>query len=222
MSTRRADAKEERILQGNSVALSLLTGIRAVTRASDRIYQGMAYTCGALFLFLAFFITYQAIVRKLGLFGIMAPGMDQISGYVLGFAATWAFSYALRTGSHVRIDLLLPFMPRSLRFVADLAALAAIGLFASLVAWRLWVMVLQSYELGARTNTYPLTPLWIPQTFVGIGFSMLGFTAIQMMVNILSEAILPRLHVLTTRRTDTLGVVPAEAGAAEDPPAGNG
>ena len=66
-----------------------------------------------------------------------------------------------------RIDLLLPFMPRPLRFLADLAALAAIGLFASLVAWRLWVLALQSYELGATTNTYPLTPLWIPQTFVG-------------------------------------------------------
>ncbi len=221
MSTRRADAKEERILQGNSVALSLLTGIRAVTRASDRIYQGMGYTCGALFLLLALFITYQAIVRKLGLFGIMAPGMDQISGYVLGVAATWAFSYALRTGSHVRIDLLLPFMPRPLRFVADLAALAAIGLFASLVAWRLWVLVLQSYELGATTNTYPLTPLWIPQILVAIGFSMLGFTAIQMMVNDLSEAILPRLHGLT-HRTNTHEVVPTEAGAAEDPPPGNG
>ena len=186
----------------------------------DRIYQGMGYTCGALFLLLAFFITYQAIVRKLGFFGIMAPGMDQISGYVLGFASTWAFSYALRTGSHVRIDLLLPLMPRTVRFVADLAALAAIGLFASLVAWRLWVMVLQSYELGARTNTYPLTPLWIPQIFVGIGFSMLGFTAIQMVVTNLSEAILPRLHLLT-RRTDTLEVVATELGATEDPPAGN-
>ncbi len=49
---------------------------------------------------------------------------------------------------------------------------------------------------------------------------MLGFTAIQMMVTNLSEAILPRLHLLT-RRTDTLEVVATELGATEDPPAGN-
>jgi len=144
--------------------------------------------------------------------------MDQISGYALGFAATWAFSYALRTGSHVRIDLLLPFMPRSVRFVADLAALAAMGFFASIVAWRLWVMVLQSYELGATTNTYPLTPLWIPQMVVSIGFSMLALTALQMIITSLAEVILPRLHVLQVRPTSN-----GKAGvrAADDPSSGS-
>ena len=206
------------MLPGKSVSLNLLSGIRSVTSVVDRIYLGIAYTCGAMFLLLGVFITYQAIVRKLGLFGIMAPGMDQISGYALGFAATWAFSYALRTGSHVRIDLLLPFMPRSVRFVADLAALAAMGFFAAIVAWRLWVMVLQSYELGATTNTYPLTPLWIPQMVVSIGFSMLGFTALQMIITNLAEAILPRLHVLQVRPTSN-----GKAGvrAADDPSSGS-
>ncbi len=209
------------MLPGKSVALNLLSGIRSVTAVVDRIYLGIAYTCGAMFLLLGLFITYQAIVRKFGLFGIMAPGMDQISGYVLGFAATWAFSYALRTGSHVRIDLLLPFMPRSVRFVADLAALAAMGFFAAIVAWRLWVMVLQSYELGATTNTYPLTPLWIPQMVVSIGFSMLGFTALQMIITNLAEAILPRLQG-PADPTHNQWVGPAEVGVADDPSSRNG
>jgi len=209
-------AGEERVLEGQSAALSLLTSIRAMTTILDRIYLAMGYTCGGVFLLLSFFITYQVIARKLRLFDIMAPGMDQISGYALGFAATWAFSYALRTGSHVRIDVLLPLMPRPLRFLADLLALAAIGFFASVAAWRLWVMVLKSYELGATTNTYPLTPLWIPQTFVAIGFSMLGFTALQMIVTGLAEAFLPRMHLMMGG-TEIHRVVSPEAGAAGDP-----
>ena len=53
---------------------------------------------------------------------------------------------------------------------------------------------MKSHEIGAVTNTYPLVPLWIPQVFVGIGFSMLAFTAIHMMLDMLLEAVLPVFH----------------------------
>ena len=185
---------EERVLEGKSIALTLLNGLRAFTAAADRFYLGTGYVCGTLFLLLALFITYQAIARKLDL--IMAPAMDLWSGFVLGMAATWAFSYALRTGSHVRIDVLLPYMPPTLRKSADFFALAAIGFFASITAWKTWeTQVLYSRNIGALHPSFPVE-IWIPQAFVAVGFSLLGFTAIQMMVTILAEAILPRVHVL--------------------------
>ncbi len=182
----------ERVLEGQSAALTILTGVRTVTRALDRVYLGMGYLCGAMFLLLALFITYQVIARKFDV--VMAPGMDLMSGFTMAMASTWAFSYALRTGSHVRIDVLLPFMSTRVRWWADQAALASIVFFVGITAWKTWVMVLKSYEIGAVTNTYPLVPLWIPQTFVAIGFSMLAFTAIHMMIDKIFEELLPILH----------------------------
>ena len=184
--------RTERVLEGQSGALTLLTGARAVTRTLDSVYLGMGYLCGTMFLLLALFITYQVIARKFDV--VMAPGMDLMSGYTMAMASTWAFSYALRTGSHVRIDVLLPFMSPRVRWWADQAALASIVFFVAVTAWKTWVMVLKSYEIGAVTNTYPLVPLWIPQTFVAIGFSMLAFTAIHMIVDMIAEAMLPLLH----------------------------
>ena len=182
----------ERVLEGQSPALSLLNGMRALTKSLDRVYLGMGYLCGTMFLLLALFITYQVIARKLG--GIMAPGMDLMSGYTMAMASTWAFSYALRTGSHVRIDVLLPFMSPKVRWMADQVALGSIVFFISITSWKTWVMVLKSYEIGAVTNTYPLTPLWVPQSVVAFGFSMLALTAIHMMLNMIAEALLPVLH----------------------------
>tara|TARA_B100001167_G_scaffold160369_1_gene107877 strand:- start:1034 stop:1582 length:549 start_codon:yes stop_codon:yes gene_type:complete len=153
----------------------------------------MGYLCGTMFLLLALFITYQVIARKFNV--VMAPGMDLMSGFTMAMASTWAFSYALRTGSHVRIDVLLPFMSPRVRWWADQAALASIVFFVSITAWKTWVMVLKSYEIGAVTNTYPLVPLWVPQTFVAIGFSMLAFTAIHMIIDKIAEATLPVLHL---------------------------
>ena len=181
-----------RVLEGQSSAHTLLTAMRAVTRTLDRTYLGRGYLCGTMFLLLALFITYQVIARKYGI--VMAPGMDLMSGYTMAMASTWAFSYALRTGSHVRIDVLLPFMSTRVRWWADQAALASIVFFVGVTAWKTWLMVLKSHEIGAVTNTYPLVPLWIPQTFVAIGFSMLAFTAIHMMIDMIAESLLPRIH----------------------------
>ena len=182
----------EQVLEGRSVALGLLTVIRAFSRFMDRIYTGTGYLCGALLLLLGLFITYQVIARKLGI--ITAQGTDQMSGYILVMAATWAFSYALRTGSHVRIDVLLPHMPPWLRALADWVALGSIAFFASIVAWQTWLMVLDSYDIEAYSIAYPRTPLWVPQSVLGIGFSLLGLTAIQMMLSMVAEGFLPRLH----------------------------
>ncbi len=182
----------ERVLEGQSSALTLLTAMRAVTRTLDRVYLGMGYLCGTMFLLLALWITHQVIARKFDV--IMAPGMDMMSSYTMAMATTWAFSYALRSGSHVRIDVLLPFMSTKVRWVADQAALGSLVFFIGVTSWKTWVMVLKSYEIGAVTNSYPLVPLWIPQTFVAIGFSMLAFTAIHMMIDMVAEAALPVLH----------------------------
>ena len=184
----------ERVLEGQSSALTLLTGMRVATKVLDRVYLGMGYLCGTMFLLLALFITYQVVARKFDI--VMAPGMDLMSGYTMAMATTWAFSYALRSGSHVRIDVLLPFMSTRVRWWADQAALASIVFFIGVTSWKTWVMVLKSYELGAVTNTYPLVPLWIPQTFVAIGFSMLAFTAIHMMIDMIAEAMLPKVHMM--------------------------
>ena len=184
--------KLERVLEGQSLALSVLNGMRALTKGLDRTYLAMGYLCGTMFLLLALFITYQVIARKVG--WVMAPGMDLMSGYTLAMATTWAFSYALRTGSHVRIDVLLPFMGTKTRWLADWGALGSIVFFIGVTSWKTWVMVLKSYEIGAVTNTYPLVPLWIPQTVVAIGFSMLTVTAIHMMTDMIAESLLPVLH----------------------------
>ena len=156
--TAAADQHVERVLEGRSSALTLLTGMRAVTRTLDRIYLSMGYLCGTMFLLLALFITYQVIARKFDV--VMAPGMDLMSGFTMAMASTWAFSYALRTGSHVRIDVLLPFMSTRVRWWADQAALASIVFFVGVTAQKTWYMVMKSMRS-------PRLPTHIPWSLSG-------------------------------------------------------
>jgi TRAP-type mannitol/chloroaromatic compound transport system permease small subunit len=166
--------------------------MRSLTGALDKAYLVMGWICGMELLLLAFFITYQVVARKVG--WVQAPATDVMAGYVLSMAATWSFSYSLRSGSHVRIDVMLPFMGANTRRAADLAAVGAVGFLASITAWKMWVVIIKNYERGVVTNDYPLTPLWIPKIVVGLGFAFLGFTAIQMMLSMLAEWFLPAWH----------------------------
>jgi len=175
-----------------TVASNLLYGIRAITRVTDKIYFIMAWVCGLELLLLGFFITYQVIARKL--LWVMAPATDVMSGYVLAMAATWAFSYSLRSGSHVRIDVLLPYMSKNIRAIADWVAVFAVAFFAYITAWKMWANVVDNYQRGVVTNDYPLTPLFIPKIVVALGFTLLVITAVQMMLSMITESWLPRLH----------------------------
>ena len=175
-----------------TLPLNLLIFMRSFTRIADRIYLVMGWVCGMELLLLGFFITYQVIARKVG--WVQAPATDVMSGYILAMAATWSFSYSLRSGSHVRIDVMLPFMGVRTRRLADFIALGSVAFLASITAWKMWIVILKNYERGVVTNDYPLTPLWIPKIVVGLGFAFLGFTAIQMMMSMLAEWFLPMWH----------------------------
>ena len=196
----------------------------------DRVYRVFGYICGTLLLLLGIYMTYYVIIRKLG--GPSPGNGELVGGYILAFAGTWAFSYSLRTGSHVRIDVLLPLFSRIhpyMRSAADWMALASVGFFGGVTAWYAWKEVLKSYcirntpsepssgvdrlvmglidtnpdKLGqacepALSNTYLignfLPELWMFQTIVAIGFTMLGFTACQWMLSMLARGLLEIWH----------------------------
>jgi len=156
------------------------SGAPALARAVDCVFVWPGYLAGALYFVLAFFVTYDVLARKWGSHvGLPTTRVtDEISGYLLALAATWGFAFALRTGGHVRVDVMFPYLARWLRTAVDVLAQLLMALFAGLVAWKIWALVVDSLESDARSSTYLLTPLWVPQGIIGIGFSLLALAAV--------------------------------------------
>ena len=145
----------------------------------DALLIRTGYISGALFALTAFFITYDVLARKWGhALGIPTTRVtDEISGYILVLAGTWGMAYTLRTEGHLRIDVLLPFMGRKLRALMDFVASALMGFFALVICWKSWALVVESLDTGITSSTYLLTPLYIPQTILSIGFTLLAITS---------------------------------------------
>ena len=159
-----------------------MNGARALSQAVDRLSVALGYLAGGMYVVLAFFITYDALARKWGTyFGLPTTQVtDEISGYMLALAATWGLAYALRSGSHVRIDVVFPYLGPRLRTVADFLALVLMMLFAAVVSWKIWALVADSWQSGLRSSTYLLTPLYVPQIILGVGFTLLALAALCM------------------------------------------
>ena len=191
-----------------SPAVALTRFIHKIDGGLDYVYRIFGYICGTLLLLLGIYITYQVIVRKLG--GPVLGNQELIGGYILAFAGTWAFSYSLRTGSHVRIDVLLPLFSRIhpyMRSAADWLALGSVGFFGFITAIKTWEEVAESRcirtnQAGecepALANTYLignfLPELWMFQLIVAIGFSMLAFTSFQWMLSMILRGLLEIWH----------------------------
>jgi TRAP-type mannitol/chloroaromatic compound transport system permease small subunit len=146
----------------------------------DRLLVGTGYLAGGMYVLLAFFITYDVLARKWGAyFGLPTTQVtDEISGYMLALAATWGFGYALRCGAHVRIDVLFPYLAPRLKAAVDVIAMLLMALFATVVSWKVWALVADSWQSGMRSSTYLLTPLYVPQGILGVGFTLLAVAAL--------------------------------------------
>lgn len=160
--------------------MSQLDRLQTLKRLVDRLFLATGYFAGALFTLLAFFITYDVLARKWGhVLGLPTTRVtDEISGYIMALAVTWGFAYTLSTEGHVRIDVLLPYFSERLRRVMDFLAMWSTGFLACLFAWKVWLLVVDSWETGMRSSTYLLTPMWIPQGILGIGFTLLAVAAV--------------------------------------------
>lgn len=180
--------------EGSSRTAALPDTTRQVLLAVDLVAKGMAYLSGALFLLTSFFITADVIGRKF--FHISSAVTDEIGGYALAMGGMWALAYTLRTGGHVRIDVLLPHLPLRVQEILNYAALVVMTLFASMVAFYSWRLATDSFTGSAKAMSFIQTPLFVPQGLMAFGFSMLTLEAIAILVVGLAESL--RLGRLAT------------------------
>ena len=81
---------------------------------------------------------------------------------------------------------MFPYLARRVKTAVDVLAQLLMAAFASIVAWKIWILVADSLQSDARSSTYLLTPLYIPQGILGVGFSLLALAAVFTAIAILA------------------------------------
>jgi TRAP-type C4-dicarboxylate transport system permease small subunit len=167
--------------------MTISAAVPRVLHELDRVVRGVAWLSGAIFLLTSFYITADVISRRF--FGISSEATDEIGGYALAIGGMWALAYTLRTGGHVRIDVLLMHLPERLRHLLDYGALLLIGLFSSVVAFYSWRLSIDSFSIGATATSSLRTPLAVPQGLMALGFTIMAAEALILVLAGILESI---------------------------------
>lgn len=136
----------------------------------DGLYRFCGLLAGLFLILIAVTILAQILFRQ---FGGMVPSADDFAGFSMAASAFLGLAHTLRAGAHIRVSLLLGFLPPQPRRLAEIfCLLVAIGL-VGFFTWHSIGMTIESWQFDDRAPGLVPTPLWIPQTAMSFGLAVL-------------------------------------------------
>ena len=94
---------------------------------------------------------------------------DEYSAYGLAAIIFMGAGYCLKEKSHIRITLILGFLPqKTARFITFFSTLIT-TVFMGYLWWYLFKMVKSTIRYESTSGTLTNTPLWIPQAIMLVG-----------------------------------------------------
>tara|TARA_R110001599_G_scaffold162563_6_gene351811 strand:+ start:1109 stop:1738 length:630 start_codon:yes stop_codon:yes gene_type:complete len=124
---------------------------------------------GVLILLCAFLVSLDVIFRNL--FKLAIFESYELTGYGIALATAFGLSWALITKAHIRIEVLYNVLGVKPRAYLDICALTALSVIAAVLVFYGALVVLDNWELGARSNSTLHVPMAIPQGLWLLGLS---------------------------------------------------
>lgn len=159
---------------------SLIRSVTMSRRCLSWISCSMGRIAGWIFVFCAFFITADVILRNF--VGISSQSSIELTGYMLACGTAWGLGYALIERCHIRIDLLVDKLPARVRYILHTVSLAMLAVFVGFLAKGAADLVAESWLFDATDISVLRTPLVIPQGLWAFGLCMFFLLIVSMLV----------------------------------------
>ncbi|MCW8884915.1 MAG: TRAP transporter small permease subunit [Motiliproteus sp.] len=158
-----------------SLLLSLENGIN---RCSDWLGKLAAL----LFVVMLFNVFYDVITRYL--LNDVSIAMQELEWHLHATIFLIAVPYALRSGAHVRVDLIYERLSSKAKAIIDLlGTLIFLFPFCALVAWYGWDFAREAYELGEISGDPGGLPYrWIIKGMIPVSFSLMVLSGLGLLL----------------------------------------
>jgi TRAP-type C4-dicarboxylate transport system permease small subunit len=148
--------------------------LRTLDRALDRLYT-ICGVIGAIFLVvIAVCVALSIVTRLLGLY---VAGLTAYSGYAMAASSFFALAYAFRAGAHIRVALVRNRFGPTGRWCSNCGASASPRCSPAFLAFYLVRMTWVSWVFGEKSEGGAATPLWIPQSALAAGATVMAIAA---------------------------------------------
>ena len=145
----------------------------------NRLYAAGAVLAALCMVLIAALTLVQILGRMLGMLIIDA---GDFAGFAMAGSIFFALAHTLRSGGHIRVNLLLTRFSGPLRRVIEVWCLGFALILSGMFALFSVSMVIDSYNLNDVSTGMVPVPLWIPQLSMALGAVLLVIALIHELV----------------------------------------
>lgn len=151
-------------------------------RLLDALYACTGALAGAIVVAIFVIMVVSSSMRELG---FRTGGTDDIVSWLTAAAAFLALAHTFKHGDFVRVGLLLDQLSPANARRMELLALAIGTAFMGYLSWSVILYVHDSYVFKDMANGLVVIPLWIPQSVLAIGCTLLFIALLDELVRVL-------------------------------------
>lgn len=167
-------------------------------RLLDMLYKIGGGLAACAILAICLIVTAQVCLNILARIGgpdlsFTIPSYADFAGFALAGATFLALAHTLRSGGHIRVNLVTDRLPLKARWVMEMLALALSTAISGCAAWFAGKLMEESLRYGDTSTGIVPIPLWIPQAFMVAGLVLLTVA----LLDTLAQSIAARAPVIT-------------------------
>jgi TRAP-type C4-dicarboxylate transport system permease small subunit len=155
-----------------------------IDRAFDRIARAIELVLAVAFI-LAVVLNFTNVVGRY-LFGISFLGSDEVQVFVMVGMTFLGAAVVTRRHEHLRMDVLVQFMPNPVRLTLRIAEQILLIVLAAFVLSQSYFYARQMWRIG-RASDMAGVPMWIPHGSVALGFALILLIAAWRLVAVITR-----------------------------------
>ena len=161
----------------------MIVQFRTFVEKSNRM---LGIVCGIGILLMGLIISYEVVCRYV--FNSPTRWTQEVSIYLFMWTMLAASSYTLQVGKHVRVDLLIEHMQPRTRTIFEIITGVIGMIYCAIISVQAYEMLQMSIKYEKLSATLLRVPLWIPQSALLIGFVLLTFQFLLVVLKSVIEA----------------------------------
>ena len=151
-----------------------------VSALASRLFIALG---AAVTVVMAVSITYSVVLRYV--FNTPQVWTDELMGYLMVAVVMFGLGETVRRGDHINVDLATARLGPRGQAAARIWGLVAMIAVAAVLLQRSWDMVAFSRMVDLLSDGYLAMPVWIPQSSLLVGFSLMILASVNQLLRIL-------------------------------------
>ena len=156
-----------------------------IDRVFDRVARAIELVLALAFIF-AVLLNFTNVVGRY-LFGVSLLGSDEVQVFIVVCVTFLGAAVVTRRNLHLRMDVLLQFMPQPLRVALRIVEQLLLITVAGFVVTQSFFYARQMLRIG-RTSDMAGVPMWIPHGAVAAGFALILIVTARRLIGIARRA----------------------------------